>query len=231
MAHPTDFAVRSFNYRTLANEGARFGELANAAIALDYGGSSEEETAQARKLGLADVSTLPRTGFKGRQAIAWLRTQDIQIGDANNQVFAQADGTLIARLADTEAVVLGAISGNSERCTTLNDAWGAEQPARCFDVPRQDSSAWFLLTGAHVSEMFAKICGIDMRLDKFPNGSIAQTSIARMNAIAFRQDITDTPVFHLVFDSASATYLWGCLKDAMAEFDGAPVGHNAILAL
>lgn len=231
MADPTDFAIRSLNYRTLVNAGARFGELAGAAIALDFGASTEEETAQARKLGLADVSVLRRTGFKGREAIAWLRGRGIQIGDVNNRVYAQDDGTLIARLADTEAVILGAVSGDSDRCASLNDACEAVQPARCFHVPRQESSAWFLITGTHVSEMFAKICGIDMRLEKFPNGSIAQTSIARMNAIAFRQDMGDTPVFHLVFDSASATYLWGCLQDAATEFDGAPVGHNAILAL
>jgi hypothetical protein len=32
-------------------------------------------------------------------------------------------------------------------------------------------------------------------------------------------------------DSASAEYLWDCLNDAMAEFDGAPVGLAALRGL
>lgn len=231
MAHPADFTHRGFNYRTLASEGARFGELTNAAIAADFGAGVEDEVDHARRMGLADVSTLPRTGFKGREAIAWLRTRDVHIGETNNQAYTQPDGSLAARLADTEVIVLGPRSGAAGLCDSLNAACDAERPARCFQVPRQDASAWFLVTGAHASEMFAKICAIDMRLAQFPNGSIAQTSIARMNGIAVRHDIGETPVFHLVFDSASSEYLWRCFRDAMVEFNGAPVGHNAILAL
>lgn len=231
MVQPTDYAIRSFHYRTLALLGARFGDVSDAAVALDYGKDTSVEVADARKLGLADLSPLPRTGFKGRAALAWLGTQDVNVGDANNQAVAQQDGCLVARLADTEAVVLGPLSGERDRSQSLNAACERERPERCFHVPRQDSSAWFVITGEHASEMFAKICAIDMRLDKFPNGSIAQTSIARMNGIAIRQDIGDTPAFHLVFDSASSDYLWACLRDAMEEFNGKPVGHNAVLDL
>ncbi len=235
MVQATDFSVRSFHYRALTTAGARFTELAGAAMVADYGADIDTEKAQAQKLGLADLSTLPRTGFKGREAIAWLGKQGLQIEDTNNRAYSQEDGSLIARLADSEAVVLGSLDGSGDRCAALNEACETEQQAaavmRCFHVPRQDGSAWFLLTGAHVSAMFAKICAVDLRLHKFPNGSIAQTSMARMNGIAIRQDISDTPAFHVVFDSASADYLWKCLLDAMAEFGGAPVGHKAILAL
>ena len=37
--------------------------------------------------------------------------------------------------------------------------------------------------------------------------------------------------YHLLFDSASADYLWDCLIDAMDEFDGAPVGATALSTL
>ncbi len=39
------------------------------------------------------------------------------------------------------------------------------------------------------------------------------------------------PGYHLLFDSASAVYLWRVLLDAMAEFDGAPVGRGALIVL
>ena len=79
--------------------------------------------------------------------------------------------------------------------------------------------------------MFAKICGIDLRPKAFEMHAIAQTSVARTNAIIIRDDIADTPAFHMLGDSASAGYMWGCLLDAMAEFDGGPVGLQAVLGL
>jgi sarcosine oxidase subunit gamma len=44
-------------------------------------------------------------------------------------------------------------------------------------------------------------------------------------------DLGGTPAFHLLADSASAEYLWTCVLDATAEFDGAPVGWTALRKL
>ncbi len=40
--------------------------------------------------------------------------------------------------------------------------------------------------------------------------------------------IGETLAYHLLADSASALYLWDCLVEAMAEFDGAVVGTEAL---
>ncbi len=230
---PTDFSIRSFHYRTLIRDGARFYALADAAVAADYGGSEDAEHAQAQRLGLVDLSPLPRTGFKGREALQWLRAQGLTIGDENNRAWRQGQShdPLVARLADTEALILSDTGAKVGLCARLERICATEKPARCYHVPRRDGSAWFAVTGEHAGVMFAKLCGVDLRHHKFPSGMVAQTSLARMNAIVIRADLGQTPVFFLVFDSASADYLWGCLKDAMAEFDGAPVGHAALLAL
>lgn len=231
--HPTDFPIRSFHYRTLIKEGARFYAPADAALASDYGGAPDAERLQARRLGLADLSPLRRTGFKGREAIEWLRRQGLTIGDENNRVWVQGQShdPIVARLADTEALILGDTAAKVGLCARLERNYATERPARCYLVPRRDGSAWFAVTGEHAGSMFAKLCGVDLRHHKFPTGSVAQTSLARMNVIVIRSDFGDTPVFFLLFDSASADYLWACTKDAMAEFDGAPVGHAALLAL
>lgn len=231
--HPIDFPIRSFHYRTLIREGARFYALADAALASDYGGAPDAERLQACHLGLADLSPLPRTGFKGPDAIAWLRRQGLTIGDENNRAWVQGQphDPVVARLADTEALILGDTAGKVGLCARLERNYATARPARCYHVPRRDGSAWFAVTGEHAGSMFAKLCGVDLRHHKFPTGSIAQTSLARMNVVAIRSDFGDTPVVFLLFDSASADYLWRCLKDAMAEFDGAPVGHAALLAL
>lgn len=228
IAQPADFKVRSFHYRTLLADGAHFTEFSGCAIASGYGASIEEESAQARKLGLSDLSPLPRTGFKGRRALEWLKQADLQMGDDNNFSWLQDSGSIVARLANTEALILSDLANNSGTCAQLDSRVAKEKPESCYHVPRRESSAWFLVTGTCADIMFAKICGVDMRRTKFPSGRVAQTSIARMNVISIRSDLGDVPAYHLIFDSASADYLWRMLKDAMTEFGGKPVGYDAI---
>jgi sarcosine oxidase subunit gamma len=231
IAHPADFKARSFHYRTLLADGAHFAGLSGCAIASSYGASIEEESARARGLGLIDLSPLPRTGFRGRRALEWLKNAGLLVGDQNNFSWLQENGSIVARLADTEALLLADLSNNSNTCFQLDDSMAREKPASCYHVPRRDLSAWFLVTGASADIMFAKICGVDMRRAEFPSGMVAQTSIARMNAICIRSDLGDMPAYHLIFDSASADYLWRALKDAMTEFDGKPVGYDAMVSI
>jgi sarcosine oxidase, subunit gamma len=78
--------------------------------------------------------------------------------------------------------------------------------------------------------MFAKLCAIDLAADQFADGSVAQTSIARLTAIVIRHDIARTVSFSVLAESASAEYLWVCLADAMAEFSGEICGMESLSA-
>jgi sarcosine oxidase subunit gamma len=221
---------RSFVYRKLRDLGARFEILGESAAATDFGGTQEAVTAQ--RLGLADLSPLPRTGIKGKGAVEWLQSQGLEIGADSNRGYRQAGGETALRLAPTEIFLIDSLAGGGALIERLDGAWGwgseKPRPPIGYPMPRADSHAWFAVTGRQASEMFAKICGIDLRLHKFPDGGIAQTSIAKMNGIILRQDQGQLPLFHLLADSASADYLWDCLIDAMAEFEGAPVGLAAL---
>jgi sarcosine oxidase, subunit gamma len=232
--HPSDHLRRSFVTRELQAAGAQFGEENGAAIALDYGDSAREE-ATIRQLGLVDLSPLPRVGFKGQGTVEWLSAQGVTVPPESNRASIQDGGGLAARLAPGEVLILGAPSGGDQIPARLATAW-AEAPnpptaPRGFPVPRADSHAWFMLTGVDSSAMFAKLCSVDLRPDKFAPGSIAQTSIARLNGIVIRDDKGGVPAYHLLIDSASAGYMWHSLLDAMAEFDGTPIGLRALRAL
>ena len=104
---PQDFARRSFLYRELESAGATFDEVNGAAIAMACGDDAAAEAAQARSLGLSDLSVLPRTGYKGWNMATWLQGQGAEMAEQNNNVSPQADGTRIARLAPGEALLLG----------------------------------------------------------------------------------------------------------------------------
>jgi sarcosine oxidase subunit gamma len=228
---PTDHLRRSFVARALLAAGARFGEENGAAVAVDFGDPAGEAEA-ARRLGLADLSPLPRAGFKGKGTAEWLAAQGVRVPEHSNQAVAQEGGALAARLAPGEVLILGALAGGDDLPARLTAAW-AQAPVpprepRGYPVPRADSHAWFLITGACAPSMFAKICGVDLRPQEFAPGRIAQTSIARISGVIIRDDAGGSPAFHLLCDSASAAYLWGCLHDAMAEFDGIPIGLHAL---
>lgn len=176
---------------------------------------------------LTDLSPLARTGFKGADSAAWLARQELTVPALPNQAVAQADGSLLARLSAGEFLLLGGLGDEMGLVQHLDAAWSWEaQAGLCFPVPRQDSHAWFHLKGTAVAAMLAKLCGVDMRPHVFADGAIAQTSVARLNAIVIRQG----DAYHLLADSASAEYLWDCLVDAMAEFGGSVAGLNHLLA-
>lgn len=225
---PTDYPRRSFVYRTLVESGATFVTLGDAAVAQSFGTGDE---AAARSLGIADLSPLPRAGFKGRATVPWLQAQGVAGIDRDNMADAQADGCLAARLAPTEVLVLGGLDGNAGLCASLPAAWSFEAAPGTYPVLRSDASFWFAITGEHAAAMFAKMCGVDLRPAGFAEGAIAQTSLARMSAIIIRHDLGGTPAYYILGDSASATFLWSCLIDAMAEFGGRPIGLAALHVL
>ena len=224
-AAPESFKRRSLVHRELSALGASFVEVAGAAAAIDFG-DPDGEAQVAKALGLCDLSALPRSGVKGWRALDWLHEQGIAIGEVENLAYPQADGALVARLAASEALVLGTLEGGGpfaalEAAFTMDSAVGA------YPVPRAGANAWFLVTGGQAPALFAKLCGVDLRPAKFANHAVAQSSIARLNGIVIRDDLGATLAYHLLADSASASYLWAVLVDAMAEFEGRPVGLGA----
>ncbi len=233
-AEPESYLRRGFHYRTLVKAGARFVEINGAAVAGDYG-APEAEAQTARRLGLADLSPLPRTGFKGQGTVEWLSGQGVEVPGESNRAVRQADGALALRLAPGEVMILGDMAGQGGLPAKLNQAWESAglppRPPRGFPLPREETHAWFLVTGAQAPAMFAKICAVDLRPQSFPGGQIAQTSVAKMTATLVRDDRDQVPAFHVLADSASADYLWSCLSDAMAEFEGGPVGFAALRQL
>ncbi len=48
--------------------------------------------------------------------------------------------------------------------------------------------------------------------------------MARLGTVVVRVDLGTVPALRLLGDSASASYLFGELHDAMAEHEGCPVG-------
>ncbi|MDH3715740.1 MAG: sarcosine oxidase [Gammaproteobacteria bacterium] len=225
---PQNVQHRSMLYRTLLNHGAVFASIGDSAIAAHFG--RDDEARAARQLGISDLSPLPRTGFKSKNTVAWLEKQGVAIPERPNRSTVQNDGSLVARLSNDEHVILASLGG-SGLPARLDEAWQIDTSRMCYRMPRAHSYTWLAVTGEHSGTMFSKVCGVDLRLHKFPLGEIAQTSLARINALIIRADMGSTAAFYVLADSASAEFLWMCLIDAMQEFTGIPVGVDALRTL
>jgi len=225
---PESHRRRSFVYRRLAAAGAHFRAVGEAAVA-EHFGDAGSETESARHLGLADLSPLERTGFKGRGALAWLGAEGVNGLDADNRAWVQPRGGLAARLAPGEALLLDGFGEEMGLSRRLDAAWAvAGSTEGCYPVPRREGSFQLALAGEASPALMAKLCGIDLRPRRFAEGAVAQTSVARTNAIVIRWDLGPVLAFRLLGDCASAEYFWDCLTDAMAEFAGRPVGLAAL---
>lgn len=227
---PASLSRRSFLYRELECLGARFEAVNGMAAPADFG-DPEGELAAARRLALADCTALARTGYKGPRALDWLRGQGVAIGERDNLAYQQPDGALAARLAPSEALILGSLSGEPGLCARLDGTWSIALQSGAYRVPRADTNCWLRIVGAESPAMFAKLCAVDLRPHKFASGRIAQTSVAKLTAIVIRADLGPTPAYHLLADSASAGFIWSSLIDAMAEFSGRPVGFAVLRGL
>ena len=217
---PESFNKRSFVYRQLAE--AKFEEVAGAALATDLHNGRH----QAVQAGLLDLSVLPRTGFRGLNAAQHLQSAGLPVPAKPNQASVTDKGELVLRLSQKEFWVLGAIADQGAGVDAVNQ-WGLPEKD-CYSLYNQDSHAWLTLTGAHLPAIMAKVCGVDLREDAFPLGSIAQTSAARINVVVVHHQINEIPCFTILCDSAAAEYLWDCLLDAMTEFGGEVIGANAL---
>ena len=192
--------------------GAVWEQCFDSQLVSSYKDAEVLEVDQSLQIGIADLSPLPRIGFKGPESDRWLETQGYSYATALNRAYLQHDGSLICRLAENEMLWL---NGFQNPCPPpdigMNDAG-------CYAIRRQDSHIEVVVLGAATVDMMAKLCAVDLSPHAFQNLSIAQTSVARLSAIIVRSDIAETPAMRILVDSSSARYFWQCLLDAMEEY-------------
>ncbi|MDG9856831.1 sarcosine oxidase [Pseudomonas nitroreducens] len=219
-----DFIERSPLYPL--HHGARLAALGSSAIVARYG--EQEEHAQLQSCALIDLSNLPRAGFRGLDAAAYLQARGYVLPGAPNRSQRQDDGTLVARLSQTEYLLLGSLHDMGARIAAEEAAWQLGDSGN-YLLPRQDSHAWLQLSGAHYAQVMAKLCGVDLHPQAFGPGAVAQTSAARINVIVINSGSAELPCLQILCDRASVEYFWTAMLDAMDEFDGRPVGIDALI--
>jgi sarcosine oxidase subunit gamma len=209
-------------YRWHERHGATFVEHAGTIVVASYATETIEASA-ARKLGLCDLSTLPRWGVTGKGGF--------EVPCRVNRAVRQADADVLARLSDSEYLLLasGLLAGAA-------GSGGIPDPGdvaadSVYGLPRRDSHGWFAVSGSWAQALLATMCGVDLRDAAFGDGAVAQTSVARVSAVLMRADLGGTPCFFVLGSSTSAEYLWDALAGGLEAHGGAVVGIHALQRL
>lgn len=182
-----------------------------------------------KRCALVDLTHLSRVGFRGTESADYLKNLGFKLPDQPNIAMSQQDQTTVARLSATEYLILGGLNDFGDKVAQIEANWHMTAQQN-FLLPRQDSHAWVQLTGVHIAQVMAKLCAVDLNAQNFGVGQIAQTSVARINAIIINVSDEICPKFNILYDRSAAVYLWDVLIDAMAEFDGKVLGVNSLTA-
>jgi len=225
--NPDQVLRRSPLYRRHMQLNASFEQLGDALVVSAYSDTGMEPRLGI-SLGLADLSCLPRTGFKGPNAPRWAAAQGIELPSEPNTALTQADHSWVAKLSQQELLIVSDMQCQSDWVDRLNQQ---TPDSGVYSLPRADSHSWLAITGLLAAEMLSKLCAVDLRTHKFAQGQVAQTSVAKINGIVVRQDLGTTPCFHIFSDMTSLEFLWDCLLDAMEEHQGVAIGVAAIRSL
>jgi sarcosine oxidase, subunit gamma len=201
--------------------GARFSERNAMQVAARIGDSDGE---RARVLGLADLSHLHKTGFKGGNAAVWARDQGLAVAEPN--CWAEVDGGgMLARLARSEFFIE---DGDDGAVTARVRALIAQMPAGVYPVMRQD--AGFALTGERVNKLLVETCNVNFGELESANHTVVMTSMVGVSVLVVRRDSGRRPCYRLWCDPTMAPYLWDTLAGIALELGGGPVGSDVLAA-
>ena len=84
---------------------------------------------------LTDLTDLPRVGFRGAHSAAYLLGRKFVLPDAPNRAMPQADGSQVARLSQTEYLLLGSRQDQGQRIADEEARWELDHKAN-YLLPR-----------------------------------------------------------------------------------------------
>ncbi len=232
--NPYNYKRRSFVYRKLTSLKAEWREI-NECAALWSINNAETEIKHTKHLALCDLNALNRIGLKGADTFNWFESHNISIIPEINHAYYDSRGFLIARLGYQELFLLDLLLNDNEITSLVEKKWREQyiqSSNSCgFILPRQDSHACFAVCGKYASDMFSKLCSVDLRTQNFENLSVIQTILACVSTIIIRNDLSNISFYFIFAESSVAEYLWDCIIDAMDEFNGKLIGLSTVQSL
>ena len=159
---------------------------------------------------LRDCTLNARFGVRGANARSWLESQPITCPDQPNRIVNHNESILVMALSHREFWVL-----DTEKATGTQMPESQALGPDTYPLFCQHSHAWLVLSGADRAEVMAKLCGVDLREAALPLSHVAQTQMARINAVIAHHTLAGQAVFSLFVDASLAQYAIEALGDAI----------------
>ena len=159
---------------------------------------------------LRDCTLNARFGVRGANARSWLESQPITCPDQPNRIVNHNESILVMALSHREFWVL-----DTEKATGTQMPESQALGPDTYPLFCQHSHAWLVLSGADRAEVMAKLCGVDLREAALPLSHVAQTQMARINAVIAHHTLAGQAVFSLFVDASLAQYAIEAIGDAI----------------
>ena len=192
-------------------------DVAGASLALWFD-DAEQERRAAQRLALCDLSSLPRTGYKGNAATNWLREQQVPIPAETFESKRLRDGGIVLKVASDEYFLEAGPTGLDLPPQVANF------PPECFPIVREDSS--IVLCGVRSKDVLQQVCGYDFSTAALDR--VVYTRLAGVDAAVFPASGFPQPLVKIWSDRSYAISLWNSLVEICAEFEGPIVGAQAL---
>ena len=149
-------------------------DVAGASLVLWFD-DAEQERRAAQRLALCDLSSLPRTGYKGNAATNWLREQQVPIPAETFESKRLRDGGIDLKVASDEYFLEAGPTGLDLPPQVANF------PPECFPVVREDAS--IVLCGVRSKDVLQQVCGYDFSTAALDR--VVYTRLAGVDAAVF----------------------------------------------
>lgn len=142
--------------------------------------------------------------IRGKAAAQILNADSLAIGST-----VEITDGLLVRLRRDEFVLLSAdVRAANEHVTRQI----GELHVTVTDITHGRGS--ITLGGHRALDVLAKVCALDFADSKFPNHHAAQTSLAKVRTLIIRDDMRETPAYHIIVDRSLVAYVWDVVADA-----------------
>ena len=201
-------------YRVHQELGAQWVEVDAWRVPASFADPTQEAERVAQSVGLQDVSFLLKWDIQGREAEEFLTG------------FHLKERVAVLRLRPDRFLILATPAQRWELTATLQEHVG--QSKGCVHLTELTSALSALsLVGPQAREVLAKLTSVDLRPRSFPDGSHAETGLANIHAVIYREDWGSLPAFVLLLSRDLGEYGWDVIRTAGRSVGLVPFGVAA----
>lgn len=201
-------------YRVHQDLGARWTEIDLWRVSDSFVEPTEEAEQVTQNVGLQDVSFLLKWDVQGREA------EELLTG------FPLKKRVTVLRRRPDRFLIVATPAQRGELTETLQK--DVSQSKGCVHLTDLTSALSALsLVGPRAREVLAKLTPLDLGPRSFPDGSCAETGLAKIHAVIYREDWQSLPAYVLLVSRELGQYGWDVIRTAGRTVGLVPFGAAA----